>query len=36
MVGGWRRSYNEEFHNLYDSLNIIRVVKSIEGDMGGE
>jgi hypothetical protein len=27
-VGGWRRIYNEELHNLYASTNIIRVIKS--------
>jgi hypothetical protein len=27
-TGGWRRLHNEELHNLYSSLNIIRVVKS--------
>jgi hypothetical protein len=27
-VGGWRRLHNEELHNLYTSLNIIRVIKS--------
>jgi hypothetical protein len=28
VVGGWRRLQNEELHNLYSSLNIIRVNKS--------
>jgi hypothetical protein len=28
VVGGWRRLQNEELHNVYDSLNIIRVIKS--------
>jgi hypothetical protein len=28
VAGGWRRLHNEELHNLYASLNIIRVVKS--------
>jgi len=28
VAGGWRRLYNEELHNLYASLNIIKVVKS--------
>jgi hypothetical protein len=27
VVGRWRRLHNEELHNLYDSLNIIRVIK---------
>jgi hypothetical protein len=26
--GGWRRLHNEELHELYTSLNIIRVIKS--------
>jgi hypothetical protein len=26
--GGWRRLHNEEFHNLYASLNVIRVIRS--------
>jgi hypothetical protein len=28
VAGGWRRLHNEELHNLYDSPNIIRVIKS--------
>jgi hypothetical protein len=28
MVGGWRRLQDEKLHNLYTSLNIIRVIKS--------
>jgi hypothetical protein len=28
MAGGWRRLVNEELHNLYNSPNIIRVIKS--------
>jgi hypothetical protein len=28
VAGGWRRLHNEELHNLYVSLNIIRVIKS--------
>jgi hypothetical protein len=28
VVGGWRRLHNEELHNLYASLNIIRVMIS--------
>jgi hypothetical protein len=28
VAGGWRRLPNEELHNLYASLNIIRVNKS--------
>jgi hypothetical protein len=29
--GGWRRLHNEELHNLYTSLYIIRVNKSSKG-----
>jgi hypothetical protein len=29
VVEGWRRMHNEELHNLYASLDIIRVVKSM-------
>jgi hypothetical protein len=28
MTGGWRKLYNEELHDLYSSLNIIRIMKS--------
>jgi len=28
VKGDWRRLHNEELHNLYSSLNIIKVVKS--------
>jgi hypothetical protein len=28
VAGGWRRLHNEDFHNLYASTNIIRVIKS--------
>jgi hypothetical protein len=27
VVGGWRRLHNEEFHNLYASPDIIRMIK---------
>jgi hypothetical protein len=27
VAGGWKRVHNEEFHNLYASPNIIRVIK---------
>jgi hypothetical protein len=27
-TGGWRKLHNEEFHNLYSSSNIIRMIKS--------
>jgi hypothetical protein len=29
VVGDWRRLHNEELHNLYPSLNIIRMIKSL-------
>jgi hypothetical protein len=28
VVGGWRRLHNEELHDLYTSLSIIRVINS--------
>jgi hypothetical protein len=28
VTGGWRKLYNEELHNLYCSLSIIRIIKS--------
>jgi hypothetical protein len=28
VIGGWRKLYNEELHNLYSSLNIIKVIRS--------
>jgi hypothetical protein len=28
VAGGWSRLHNEEFHNLYASQNIIRVIRS--------
>jgi hypothetical protein len=28
VTGDWRKLYNEEFHNLYSSPNIIRMIKS--------
>jgi hypothetical protein len=28
VAGGWRRLHNEELHNLYASLNIVRMIKS--------
>jgi hypothetical protein len=27
VIGGWRKMHNEEFHNLYCSSNIIRMMK---------
>jgi hypothetical protein len=26
--GSWRKLHNDEFHNLYSSPNIVRVIKS--------
>jgi hypothetical protein len=28
VTGGWRKLHNEELHNLYSSLNVIRTTKS--------
>jgi hypothetical protein len=28
VIGGWRKLHNEELHNLYYSLSIIRMTKS--------
>jgi hypothetical protein len=28
IIGGWRKLQNEEFHNLYSSPSIIRIIKS--------
>jgi hypothetical protein len=28
VAEGWRRLHSEEFHNLYASSNVIRVIKS--------
>jgi hypothetical protein len=28
VMGGWRKLHNEELHNLYSSLDIIRMIKS--------
>jgi metal-dependent hydrolase (beta-lactamase superfamily II) len=28
VVGGWKRLHNEELHNMYNSQNFIRVIKS--------
>jgi hypothetical protein len=29
VTGGWRKLHNEELHNLYSSLSIIRTNKSM-------
>jgi hypothetical protein len=34
VVGGWRRLHNEKLHNLYISLNIIRVIDFKENEIG--
>jgi hypothetical protein len=28
VTGGWRKLHNQELHNLYSSLSIIRIIKS--------
>jgi hypothetical protein len=28
VTGGWRKLHNEEFHNLYSSPSLIRIIKS--------
>jgi hypothetical protein len=28
VIGGWRKLYHEELHNLYSSPNIIRMIMS--------
>jgi hypothetical protein len=28
VTGGWRKLHNEEFHNLFSFLNVIRMTKS--------
>jgi hypothetical protein len=28
VTGGWRKLHNEELHNVYSSLSIIRIIKS--------
>jgi hypothetical protein len=28
VTGGWTKLHNEELHNFYSSLNIIRMIKS--------
>jgi len=33
VVVAWRRLHNEELHNLYASLNIVRVIKSRREDI---
>jgi hypothetical protein len=28
VIGGWRKLHNEELHNFYSSLSVIRIIKS--------
>jgi hypothetical protein len=28
VTGGWRKLHNEELHNLFSSLNVIRMIRS--------
>jgi hypothetical protein len=35
VTGEWRKLHNEEFNNLYSSLNIVLVIKSKKNQMGG-
>jgi hypothetical protein len=35
VTGDWRKLHNEELHNLYSSLNIIRMIKSRRMRMAG-
>jgi hypothetical protein len=35
VTGGWRKLHNEEFHSLYSSPDIIRVIKSRRMRWGG-
>jgi hypothetical protein len=35
MVGGWRELHNEELHNMYTLLSIIRMIKSRRMRWGG-
>jgi hypothetical protein len=33
--GSWRKLHNNEIHSLYSSPNIIRLIKSRGGEVGG-
>jgi hypothetical protein len=35
VAGDWRRLHNEGLHDLYSSLNIVRVIKIKDDEMGG-
>jgi hypothetical protein len=32
VTGEWRKLHNEELHNLYSSLDIVRQIKSSQGE----
>jgi hypothetical protein len=36
VIGGWRKLHNEEFHNLYCSPSIIRIIKSRRMSWAGQ
>jgi hypothetical protein len=36
VTGRWRKLYDEELRGLFSSPSIITMMKSKEGDMGGE
>jgi hypothetical protein len=35
VIGGWRKLHNEELHNLYSSLSLIRMIKSRRNKCAG-
>jgi len=35
IVGDWRRLHNEELHNLYTSLYIVRMIKAMRMKWAG-
>jgi hypothetical protein len=36
IIGGWRKLLNDKLLCLYSSLNIIRIIKVVEDEMGME
>jgi hypothetical protein len=36
VTGGWRKLHNDELHNLYSSLDIIRIIKSRRRGWAGD
>jgi hypothetical protein len=34
IIGSWRKLHSEELHNLYSSLNVIRIIQVKEDEMG--